>query len=160
MKQILKWRWLLYLSVIVATARAQYKLPDGEGRAVVERMCSKCHTLEEVARTRRTEEQWAEVIDAMMSRGAQGTDSEIQQVFQYLVKNLLKEKLPAASPKINVNKASAKEISIVLGFSTADAEAIVGYREKKGNFAELQSLKKVPGIDVKKVDDNKDRLEF
>lgn len=49
--------------------------------------------------------------------------------------------------KINVNKASAKELSSSLkGIGSKKGQAIVDYRNKHGNFTDLKSLKKVEGI--------------
>ena len=38
-----------------------------------------------------------------------------------------------------------------------DAEAIVKYREDKGTFADFESLAKVPGVDVERVEEEKGR---
>lgn len=169
MKRISKWRWfaapILYLSVTTA-APAQSKLPDGPGKALVERMCKKCHTLDTITRARLTPERWSEVVDDMISRGAEGSDEEFDQVVEYLAKNFGRNKASAsdaktaAAQRINVNKATAKELAAALGLSAEDADAIIHYREKNGDFKEWQDLAKVPGIDKKKVEDNKDRLEF
>jgi competence protein ComEA len=164
MRRVLKIGWaacgIFYLSSVVI-ASAQSVPPDGHAKAVFERICSNCHGVEEITRKRLTEEQWTDVIDSMISRGAEGTDEEMSQVLQYLVKNFPKESgAKTGASKINVNKASAKELAGTIGISMADAEAIVAYREKNGNFKELQDLKKVPGIDVRKVEDNQGRLEF
>ena len=156
---------VLYLSA-VPCAPAQSKLPDGPGKALVERTCKKCHAIENITRVRLTPERWGEVIDDMISRGAEGTDEEFDQMVEYLAKNFGRGKASAtgaktpASQKINVNKATAKELATALDLSAEDAEAIVRYREKNGDFKEWQDLKKVPGIDTKKIEDNKDRIEM
>jgi competence ComEA-like helix-hairpin-helix protein len=103
-----------------------------------------------------TEERWGSVVDDMVSRGAVGTDDEIDQAIAYLTANFG----PAAPKKVNVNKAAAADLASGLGISAADADAIVHYRADKGNFRELQDLTKVPGIDAKKIESAKDRLEF
>ena len=59
-------------------------LPDGPGKAVVERMCTGYHRLENVVRSRRTRDRWTEVVDDMVSRGAKGTESEADEVIDYL----------------------------------------------------------------------------
>jgi competence ComEA-like helix-hairpin-helix protein len=41
-----------------------------------------------------------------------------------------------------------------------EAEAIVVYREKNGNFKEWQDLQKVPGVDPKKIESRKDHITF
>ena len=167
--RISHWCWaaacVLCLSA-TPRAPAQSKLPDGPGKALVERTCKKCHTIETITRARLTPERWGEVVDDMISRGAEGTDEEFDQMVEYLAKNFGRGKAPAAgaktaaSQKISVNKANATELAAGLGLSAEDAEAIVHYREKNGDFKEWQDLKKVPGIDSKKIEDNKDRLEL
>jgi cytochrome c5 len=62
-------------------------LPGESGKAVVEQMCTPCHGLENIVRSRKTAKEWGDVVDDMVSRGAQGTDAEIDQVIKYLAKN-------------------------------------------------------------------------
>jgi quinoprotein glucose dehydrogenase len=59
-------------------------MPEGESKAVVQRMCASCHTLESILKTRRTAEKWGEVVDDMIGRGAVGSDEEIDLVIEYL----------------------------------------------------------------------------
>jgi len=47
-----------------------------------------------------------------------------------------------------------------LGLLEREAEAIVKYRTDKGPFKTLEDLKKVPDLDFKKVEAQKDRLVF
>jgi competence protein ComEA len=47
-----------------------------------------------------------------------------------------------------------------LGLSTAEAEGVVQYREKNGDFKSIDDLKKVPDLDPKKLDAKKARLAF
>ena len=44
--------------------------------------------------------------------------------------------------------------------SAKESEAIVQYREAKGNFKTIDDLKKVPGLDAVKIESKKDRLDF
>jgi len=142
----------LCLSAIAATP----PLPDGPAKATVEKMCAACHGLESVVRARMTKERWGKVVDDMVSRGAQGTDDEIEQVIDYLATNFGRN--PATL--VYINKVSAADLATALQISNADAEAIVAYRSDKGNFKKLQDVTKVPGIDTKKIAAAKDRLEF
>jgi competence protein ComEA len=92
----------------------------------------------------------------MVSRGATGTDDEIDQVITYLAANFPK----TAAKKVNINTASAADIAAGLEISASDAAAIVSYRTDKGKFKNWQDVTKVPGIDTKKIEAAKDRLEF
>ena len=158
-------RWCIAGVALFSTfsAHGQSELPDGKGKELVERECTKCHGLEGVTRSRMTKERWAAVVDDMVSRGASGTDEEIEQIIDYLAANF--GKAPADSktlalPKINVNKATASELMAGLEVSDENATAIIRYREKNGNFKNLEDLKKVPGIDSRRIEVKKDRLEF
>jgi competence protein ComEA len=139
------------MNFVLMLALAQ-ALPDGAGKAVTERMCKGCHGLDNVVRARFTEDKWAEVVDDMVSRGAKGTDDEVDQVIKYLSAHF--------GPRVNVNKAGASDLKESLGISAADADAIVQYRTEKGTFKSIQDLMKVPGIDAKKIESLKDRVEF
>jgi cytochrome c5 len=66
-------------------------LPEGPGKALVERTCKSCHTLSVVTARKRTEAQWVQVISAMLSRGAEATDDEAETILDYLVKNFGKD---------------------------------------------------------------------
>jgi competence protein ComEA len=147
-------KFLLLLGI--ASAAFTQTLPDGPGKPVVERMCKGCHDLDGVVRQKKTKERWGEVVDDMVSRGAQGTDAEIDQVINYLAANFGVD----AAPKVNVNKANASELTTTLGISAADADAIVHYRAEKGNFKTIQDVIKVPGIDAKKIESLQSRVEF
>ncbi len=59
-------------------------LPDGPGKAIVERACARCHSLDNVVRVRRTRKQWEAVLDQMISRGATLSDDEFDGVAEYL----------------------------------------------------------------------------
>ena len=139
---------------LVVAASAQSELPQGEGRDLVNRVCSSCHGLDVLTDRKLSKAEWRGVVDEMVSRGAEGTDAEFDKVVEYLAKYL------GEAEKINVNKAAAKELATSLGLSAKDSEAIVKYRQQNGNFKQWQELKKVPGIDVKKIEENKDRLAF
>ena len=151
--------WLAAVNFLPALpAAAQSDLPDGPGKALVERICSGCHGVEVFTDNRATKAHWGAVVDDMVSRGAEGTDEEINQVVEYLSKNFGPAK--AAGQKVNVNKAGAEELAKTLAISQESAGAIVQYRAKNGSFKNLEALKSVPGIDGKKIEEKKDSIEF
>jgi competence protein ComEA len=151
--------WLAAVCFLPALpAAAQSNLPDGPGKALVERICSSCHGVEVFTDNHSTKARWGAVVDDMVSRGAEGTDEEINQVVDYLSKNF--GPVRDAGPKVNVNKAGAEELAKTLAIAQGDATAIVQYRAKNGNFKNLEALKSVPGIDGKKIEEKKDRIEF
>ena len=68
-------------------AQGQSTLPEGNGRAAVERMCTRCHQLDVITGQRLSQPRWAAKVDEMVALGAQGSDSDIQQVVAYLAAN-------------------------------------------------------------------------
>ena len=48
--------------------------------------------------------------------------------------------------KVNINTASAKELTGISGIGETRANAIITYRENNGAFASIEDIKKVPGI--------------
>lgn len=78
--------FLLNVPVSVQGA-PQDTLPAGEGKELVERICTGCHGIETALDQARTEAQWKAVVDTMIGRGAEGTDAEFATVVKYLTKN-------------------------------------------------------------------------
>lgn len=67
----------------------------------------------------------------------------------------------ASSDKVDINKASVKELMKVKGLSAAKAKAIVLYRKKHGDFKSVDDLKEVKAfkrISDKKFQELEDRL--
>ncbi|MEN8262551.1 MAG: helix-hairpin-helix domain-containing protein [Nitrospirota bacterium] len=54
--------------------------------------------------------------------------------------------------KININSASAKEMSTLPGIGKKKAEAIIAYRKQNGSFSSIDDLKKVEGIGKKTLE--------
>jgi competence protein ComEA len=140
------------LAVTGSAWPAQDSLPDGPGKGALEKVCTKCHDLSTVGAKRRTAVEWGYILDKMVTQGAQASDSELDEILDYLVRNF--------SKPINVNKASAKDLAAELDFSPQEAEAVVAYRERTGDFKSLEEMKKVPGLDSQKLDKLKDRIGF
>jgi len=135
----------------LATAAQSQNLPDGPGKAVVEKVCSDCHGVATIAALRKTRDAWDATVDEMTSRGAKGTDEEFDTIVNYLARYL---------GKVNVNKATPKEIEEIADLTPAEAEAIAIYRSKNGDFKNFEELHKVKEIDPNKLDERKDRFAF
>jgi mono/diheme cytochrome c family protein len=75
-----------------ATADDHPKLPPGEGRDVMIRVCSGCHEPEMVADQQTDEAGWKIVVDQMAGNGAQATEAEFAQIVKYLTKAFPPEK--------------------------------------------------------------------
>src|SRR5579875_398100 len=55
-------------------------LPDGAGKDTLQRVCGSCHSPNIVLGRGMTRDQWSEVVNSMISRGAKGTQTEFTQV--------------------------------------------------------------------------------
>ena len=141
--------------MIAATTLAQDKpqLPDAPGKAVTQKLCSGCHGAEIVLGKPHSEDGWAAIVADMVQRGAKGPEEDFYDVVQYLTANI------KALPKVKVNTATAKELEAALFLSAKEAELIVQAREK-AKFKNIAELKNVPGIEARKIDAQKNRLEF
>jgi competence protein ComEA len=136
----------------IAAAQPRSELHDDEAKALLERTCTKCHKLTATLSQRNSKERWSAILDDMIARGAEASDAEIDTLVNYLAKSF--------GNKVNVNKATAEELSTVLELPRAGASAIVEYREKNGTFKSLDDLKKVPELDWKAIKGKEDRLDF
>lgn len=150
----LSMRIALITSLVFSFANAQEKLPAGSGRDTMKKVCSKCHSAENVIGLAKSREEWGELAGKMVDMGAEGSVDDFNDVVDYLT-----EHFPQA-PRVNVNKVTAKDFESVLGFSSKEAEAIVSFRGAKGNFKSIEDLEKVPGVDVKKVQARRERFAF
>jgi competence protein ComEA len=152
MKQISVGVFVFAAMAFAVPAYAQ-GLPDGPGKAELQKVCGLCHQAERAAAVRLTKEGWEGVIGDMIARGARGTDEEFAAILDYLTRNFLGE---AARP-LNINKATNIELESVAGLTRKEAAALVEWR--KGNVCKsLDDLKKVPGVDYKKIEARKDFL--
>ena len=59
-------------------------LPEGVGKALVSRMCTTCHGTAVFSSMRMSREGWQAEVDAMVEKGARGTDEEVRAVVAYL----------------------------------------------------------------------------
>jgi competence protein ComEA len=137
-----------------AMRAAQNVLPDAPGRDVTVKLCAGCHAAETVASARHTPEGWRDVIAKMVAAGAEGTEAELETVFQYL-----STQFPAEAQKaLNLNTATAIELESVAGLLRKEAAALIAHREKSGPCKKLEDLKKVAGLDYKKIEARKELL--
>jgi competence ComEA-like helix-hairpin-helix protein len=162
-------------------------LPDAPGKAVIIRGCLPCHNVKVTTAKRSTgsAEEWTQVVDKMISQGADLSDDDIDLVVKYLTTyygpNSLKDKAVRASAgagtsaaadtapppadshpssPLHVNTASVEEWESSLGLSKEEAETIVRYREQHGSFKNREQLAAVPNIPLGKIKSNQKRLVF
>lgn len=124
---------------------------DDAGAQAFQAVCSKCHPPDRIVAARRTKTQWEETLDKMTKLGAPVTDDNYDVLLGYLVHRY---------GKVNVNRSTANDIAEAVGVTAEDAKKIVTFRDEHGPFADFDALAKVPGIDAKKLEENKDAITF
>jgi competence protein ComEA len=62
------------------------KLPPGEGRDVVMKVCTKCHDPSIAATEDLDASGWKDLVNQMAANGAEGSDAEFDQIVAYLTK--------------------------------------------------------------------------
>lgn len=153
----------LIFAVSVAAARTQNAsqpvlsgegLPEAPGKDVTVRSCAPCHEARRAASVRLTREGWAAVIEAMRARGAKVSDEDFPIVLDYLSTHFLGE---AAQP-LNLNTATQIDLEAAGGLLRREAAAVIKYRSEHGRFKSLDDLRKIPGLDFKKIESRKDAM--
>jgi len=133
---------------------AQSVLPEAPGRETTLKVCGNCHGADTVASVRLASDGWRELIARMVAAGAQGSDQELEAVLQYLSTQFPVE----AQKPLDLNTAPAVELESVAGLLRKESAALIAYREKNGPCKKLEDLKKVAGLDFKKIEARKARL--
>lgn len=144
--------FLLSLSLLPA----QVTLPEGPGKAEVERLCKGCHEVARSVSKRQDKDAWHETMTKMTALGMRAKHEEIAIMVDYLAKNY-----PAGEiAPVNLNTAEAIELESRFSLRRSHATALIAWREKNGKFKSLADVKKVPGIDFAKLEAKKDQIVF
>ena len=121
------------------------------GEQVTGQVCTICHGWDIVLANRLTPSQWKFLVPDMVARGASATNEQQEFITRFM---------SWAWGQVSVNSAAAEDLAVVIGLPQSQAEAVVAYRESNGPFANLESLKQVPGIDTAALDRQVDALLF
>ena len=132
-------------------------MPEGAGKQIILRECTACHLPDHFVKYRHTNEEWQAIVVRMGQRVKSATREELDAVQKYLASNF--PKLEEAG-KLNVNKATAKDMETQLSLTAAEAEAIVDYRRRHGDFREWGELLAIYGVDGRKIEAVKDKMSF
>ncbi|TAK14184.1 MAG: helix-hairpin-helix domain-containing protein [Acidobacteria bacterium] len=139
--------------VCAAAISARQELPEGQGKDVTMRLCGvECHGIDKVISEHRSKSQWIESIETMKQDGMKISDAEFKAVLSYLIAHF--------GVTVKINQATARQIDDVLDLEPGQAEAIVKYREANGPFADWKALLAVPGLDAKKLEEQKGNVIF
>jgi len=141
------------LAVTPAAVRAQTQLPDGPGKAEVQKLCSTCHPADRGASVRLTRDGWQDVMTRMVGLGMKGTDEELNVVLEYMATHFKGE---AAAP-LNLNRATPVQLQSIAGLLRSESAALIAHRTK-APCKTLEDLKSVAGLDFTKIEKRRDRL--
>ncbi len=74
----------ILLVPVLASAQSDAPMPDGPGKAIIQRSCVACHSITVITSKRADPDEWNSLVQMMVSRGADLTDDEIPIVVKYL----------------------------------------------------------------------------
>ena len=132
-------------------------MPEGPGKQVILRECTTCHAPNHFVQYRHTPDEWQAIVTRMGQRAKLTSKDDLDAIQKYFATNFHKVDEPG---KLNVNKATAKEIETQLSLSPAEAAAVVQYRERHGQFLLWGELLVIYGVDGRKIEAVKDRMSF
>ena len=143
--------------VLVAAAPAGAQdFPEGAGKTLIMRSCGQCHPTDQIARQKKTEQDWQSTVVRMAGRGAKVTSEESDTIIKYLAANFAKVE---DASKVNINKADVKAL-VGLGFTDKEADAIVDYRTRHGDFRSWADLLQIYGVDGEKAEAAQGKMAF
>jgi competence protein ComEA len=133
---------------------AQAQLPDGPGKAETMRLCGTCHPADRAASVRLTRAGWQDTMGKMVSLGLKAPDADLETVLTYLSTNFKGE----ARKPLNLNTATSIDLESICGMLRKESAAWIAARKASGPCKTLDDLKKVNGLDFKKIEERRDRL--
>ena len=128
-------------------------LPDGKAKTIIEGACVDCHGLDQVVSNPMSSAEWRKTVTRMVKKGAALSPDQIDTVVEYLSVYFVPD-------KVNVNTASAQDLQNGLRLTAVEADAVVKYRAANGAFKDFEGLRKVIGVDQKKLEAVKDQVAF
>ena len=108
----------------------------------------------------------AYVLDDGVKLKIPSTEDEFIDQEDYISKDngngiiLEKNNSNESSNVININKATQIELETLTGIGPSIAEKIIEYREKNGNFKNIEDIKNVSGIGENKFEEIKNNIEI
>ena len=132
------------LSLILLAAGSAAAGQDDQ--AVFQRVCGACHSHTLISDLKSGPE-WEETVDNMISQGAKAGASERAAILRHLTRNFT---------RININSASAAEISQVLDVSESTAQKLIEHRP----YRSMDELLKSAGVSAAQIKGRLNRIAF
>ena len=126
--------------------------PEGPGREVAMRICQDCHPAGDIVKHRESRFRWSVIVEQMIGEGASIRDEEFEVIVTYLS--------VALGKKVRINEASATVIAETFDISEDLAAAIVKHRTERGPFKDWKDVAAAPGVDPKRIEEQKGNLDF
>src|SRR5262245_60200044 len=102
---------ILAICLALATVSiAMQKLPEGEGKKLLEERCASCHDMQPVTSLRQNAGAWKELILKMRAYGARLNDTEVDVVTEYLTKHFGTASSAAATKPDTPEEKTAKRL--------------------------------------------------
>jgi cytochrome c5 len=121
--------WMTAAAVLAGYAAGQpqaSELPEGEGKAILQTVCTVCHSLKEVTKFSGfySRENWRDIIGTMISDGANLKDAQVPVLVDYLTRTFPKQ-FPDGDGKKLLDRACTG------CHAAADVRRFDGYYAKK-----------------------------
>lgn len=143
--------------ILICPARAQNDFPEAPAKEYISKICLQCHEPAQLLSQKKTESDWKATVARMAQKGVPAPSEQYDAIAAYMAKYFRKEE---DHTKINMNKAKADEIVAAIGLTPDEANALVTYREKHGDYREWGEMLVVYGVDGRKLEANKDKMSF
>jgi competence protein ComEA len=76
-----------FIALLPAPAEDLKAYPEGPGKDVFIRVCTRCHEAANSTKLRLTRRQWQGKVYAQADRGAEASGEELDQIVDYLARN-------------------------------------------------------------------------
>lgn len=149
---------ILQIPLLISPAFAQQKdFPDGPAKEYIGQICLMCHQPAMLLGQHRSEQDWKTTVARMATKGVPGTVEQFDAIAAYMAKNFGKTE---DASKINMNKAKADDLEKVIGLTPDEAKALIGFRDRHGDFREWGDMLVIYGVDGAKIEAAKDKMTF
>ena len=75
------------------------ELPPGPGRDATIRVCLRCHAAKSLTEQHLSDQEWYDIVQVMLGRGAVATDSEVDEITDYLARSFPRKTSQKVLPK-------------------------------------------------------------
>lgn len=141
---------LMLVVAVTATAGAAQARQADPGERLFKSTCGGCHELALAVSQRNTPERWRAVVDDMANRGAPGSDDDLAQVRDYLIR---------LHGRVEINRISAEVLVRDLRLPRDQAQAVVK-RRTQAAIKSYEDLVAIPGVEAARLASYRQSLIF